>query len=132
LVKQSIVIHVFRQTQESACAWCGREVAAAAGPQLALPDTLALVCRECGQAHAPVLAALVQLAQVAERVGTIVRRNQYWIPLRAQLDVVHAAEGFSRALEEDSRRERLTVNLSCDVVNAPRPLPTVTKALVRP
>lgn len=130
-MKQSLVIHVFPQAQEAACAWCGRLVDAAAGPQLALPETLALVCGDCGRARAPVLAALIELAGVAGRVGAIVRRNQYWIPLKAQLDVVHAAEGFSQALEADARSTQLAVRLRGEALGAVHAAPAPPQGRAR-
>jgi hypothetical protein len=52
------------------------------------------VCSECGKKHAPTLAALVDLAGVAERVGRI-GRHTLVPPLGALLELARAAENYS-------------------------------------
>jgi hypothetical protein len=84
------------QEGQDACALCGKGVTLAAGPRLVRADSLAPVCRECGKQHAPPLAALLDLTQIAERVGCI-SRHTLVPPLEALLDLAHAADGFTEA-----------------------------------
>ncbi len=80
------------------CGICGRPTDAPAGTQLVVAETGALVCPECGQAHAPSLAALVALADTAGRVGKI-GRHSVFPPLSALLDLASAAEKYSSAAQ---------------------------------
>jgi hypothetical protein len=52
------------------------------------------VCRDCGKSHAPALAALLDLAHVADRVGRI-GRHMLVPPLDALLDLARAAENYN-------------------------------------
>jgi hypothetical protein len=81
-------------TSADPCALCGTRTNPAAGPRLALADSLAVVCRPCGKKHAPSLAALLDLAQVAERVGRI-GRHTVVPPMGALLDLARAAEDYT-------------------------------------
>ena len=54
------------------------------------------MCAACGRKHAPDLAALVNLASAAERVGRM-ERNSVFPPLTALLDLASAAERYSTA-----------------------------------
>jgi hypothetical protein len=85
------------QDAQDECALCGKFVALAAGPRLVCAESWAAVCRECGKQYAPPLAALLELTQTAERVGSI-SRHTLVPPLEALLDLAHAADGFSQVL----------------------------------
>jgi hypothetical protein len=85
------------------CGVCHQPTTLEPGPQVAVAESLAPVCRGCGAKHAPAETALLDLARCAVRVGTIARHNTYWIPLRAQLDLVHTAEHFAYALTEHKK-----------------------------
>jgi hypothetical protein len=76
------------------CGICGQGIANSTGPHLFLADKEAVVCNSCGKKHAPSLAALLALAQVARRVGTI-GRHTLVPPLEALLDLAHAAEDYT-------------------------------------
>lgn len=80
----------------TACACCGGRTVPAEGPHLARADTLAVVCHECGKKHDPALAALLELASVAQRVGTI-GRHHVSPPMTALLDLARAAENYTCA-----------------------------------
>jgi hypothetical protein len=54
------------------------------------------VCQNCGRKHAPSLAALVGLADAAERVGRM-GRHTVFPPLTALLDLASAAEKYASA-----------------------------------
>jgi hypothetical protein len=54
------------------------------------------VCQDCGRKHAPSLAALVGLANAAERVGRM-GRHTVFPPLTALLDLASAAEKYATA-----------------------------------
>ena len=84
------------------CVLCGNKVGLAGGPRLFLDDSSEAVCRECGKKHAPSLAALLDLAWVAERVGRI-GRHTLVPPLGALLDLARAAEDY---LESAPARRR--------------------------
>jgi hypothetical protein len=76
------------------CGLCARAVVATPGPQLGLAENLAPVCAECGRRHAPALAALVGLADAAERVSRVGRHGVF-PPLTALLDLASAAEKYA-------------------------------------
>jgi hypothetical protein len=63
---------------------------------------LAPACRECGKKHAPVLAALLDLAGTAKRVGRI-GRHTLFPPLTALLDLARAAEDYLHTSPQRSR-----------------------------
>jgi hypothetical protein len=87
------------------CGLCGGPAAAPAGMQLVREDTDEPVCPACGQQHAPSLAALVQLADTAERVGRI-GRHSVFPPLSALLDLASAAEKFLGAAAPPGTEEK--------------------------
>ena len=78
------------------CGLCGRPTDSAEGLRLFLEDGPAAVCHACGKQHAPSLVALLDLAQVAERVGRI-GRHTLVPPLGALLDLARAAEAYTSA-----------------------------------
>ena len=78
------------------CGLCGEACSAAPGHQLFMAEGEAPVCAACGRKHAPDLAALVNLASAAERVGRM-ERNSVFPPLTALLDLASAAERYSTA-----------------------------------
>jgi hypothetical protein len=78
------------------CGLCGQPAGAAAGTQLVTADGLQPVCLGCGRRHAPSLAALVQLANEAERVGRI-GRHTVFPPYTALLDLARAADNYTEA-----------------------------------
>jgi hypothetical protein len=77
-----------------ACALCGKNIVASAGPQLFQATTARIVCRTCGARHAPHLAALLDLAKVAERVGRICRHTLV-PPMNTLLELARAAEEYN-------------------------------------
>jgi hypothetical protein len=79
------------------CALCGKRIHPTGGPSLFLEEGAEeAVCRDCGRRHAPPLAALLELARVAERVGRI-GRHTLVPPLHALLDLARAAENYQEA-----------------------------------
>jgi hypothetical protein len=84
------------ETPTDACGLCGGQATAAGGPRLVMADRVGAVCRQCGRKHAPSLVALLDLAQVAERVGRI---GQHTLvpPLDALLDLARAAEDYTHS-----------------------------------
>jgi hypothetical protein len=77
----------------------------ASGPRLSLAETSAVVCRDCGKKHAPSLVALLDLAQVAERVGNI-GRHTLVPPLTVMIDLVQAAEDYSHSQRAPAKGRR--------------------------
>ena len=78
------------------CGSCGQLLTASAGNQLVVAGTSAPVCSECGRKHAPALAALVDLADAATRIGRI-GRHSVFPPLTALLDLACAAEKYAQS-----------------------------------
>jgi hypothetical protein len=76
------------------CAICRERSRASAGLRLLHGESFDIVCRNCGQARAPQLLALVDLARAAERVGKVCR---YLLvpPMESLLDLARAAEEYS-------------------------------------
>src|SRR4051794_35476143 len=89
-----LILHCKPTPTNGPCSLCGQPTSAPAGTQLVLADSLDPVCPDCGRKHAPALAALVNLAGAAERVGRI-GRHTVFPPLTALLDLARAAEDYS-------------------------------------
>jgi hypothetical protein len=85
------------------CGLCGKETSGDSGPRLYLVDREVGVCQGCGQQHAPSLVALLTLAKVAKRVGTI-GRHTVVPPMEALLDLARAAENFSFSMSGNARQ----------------------------
>ena len=98
-----LTIALQEATLTNGCALCGARASAGAGPHLVLVDGREGVCRECGRRHAPGLVALLDLAQVARRVGRI-GRHTLVPPLHALLDLARAAEHYTEAVPKECRR----------------------------
>src|SRR5262245_9022690 len=79
---------------EGPCSLCGRPTVAAAGLQLCQVETGFPVCPCCARKAAPALAALLNLAGPAERVGRITQ-HAVRPPLAALLGLARAAESFT-------------------------------------
>lgn len=84
------------------CALCQRTAPFPAGPALCLESGAEVVCRECGKKEAPSLVALLDLAEVAQRVGRIARHT-LTPSLETLLDLARAAENFSFATSDHDR-----------------------------
>lgn len=80
------------------CGLCGRLAEAPPGMRFVLADTSAPVCEECARRQAPPLAALVNLANAATRIGRI-GRHSVFPPLTALLDLASAAEKYVQTTE---------------------------------
>ncbi|HXG11941.1 MAG TPA: hypothetical protein VNK04_19450 [Gemmataceae bacterium] len=97
-----LMIQLHAESLTAPCSLCGQPVLFPAGPVLCLkPDGLP-VCRECGKRHSPALLALLDLADVAQRVGRVARHTL--VPsFETLLDLARAAENYTFASE--SRRQ---------------------------
>jgi hypothetical protein len=84
------------------CGICGQPTTAPAAPQLVVAETQQPVCPDCGRRLSPSLAALVQLATEAERVGRI-GRHTVFPPYTALLDLARAATDYSTTVPPPSR-----------------------------
>jgi len=98
-----LLIHLQRHASNPSCVLCGTKALQAAGPQLVEAESLEPVCRGCARRHAPALAALIDLACAAERVGRI-KRHTVFPPLASLLDLARAAEDYLHAAPHASRR----------------------------
>lgn len=83
------------EIQKEPCGVCGQLVSAPAGLQLLLYNNSAPVCADCGRKHAPALAALINLAEAATRIGRI-NRHSVFPPFTALLDLASAAEKYAQ------------------------------------
>jgi hypothetical protein len=79
---------------ESSCAICQGSLEQSEAPRLCLADDLSPVCKSCGKQHAPELAALLDLARTADRVGQI---GNYTLvpPLNSLLHLARVAEIYA-------------------------------------
>lgn len=96
-----LTIKLTEQTGADPCPLCGTSRPASEGPQLFVEDRA--VCRDCGQRHAPHLAALIDLANIAERVG---RTSRYIMtpPMEALLALARAAEDYTFSTFKSSQK----------------------------
>jgi hypothetical protein len=77
------------------CPSCGQHHhLASRGPRLFLETHADPLCRGCGKKLAPAMAALLDLAHTAERIG---RRSRHMLtpPMESLLDLARAAENYS-------------------------------------
>jgi hypothetical protein len=91
-----VILECQATAADAPCGCCGRQVQATAGARLILADTEAPICPDCARLHAPSLAALVNLADAADRVGRM-GRHSVFPPLTALLDLASAAERYTSA-----------------------------------
>jgi hypothetical protein len=89
-----LLLHYSPLPAEIACGLCGAPTLFEAGTQLVLAESQQPVCEACGKQHAPPLAALLQLANEAERVGRI-GRHTVFPPYTALLDLARAADNYA-------------------------------------
>jgi hypothetical protein len=92
----SIILRCCPTETNEVCGLCGEACTAPAGHQLFVAQSDTPVCAACGRKHAADLAALVNLASAAERIGRI-ERNSVFPPLTALLDLASAAERYATA-----------------------------------
>jgi hypothetical protein len=94
--------HVILQCQPIAlsapCGLCGQPTTTPPGTQLVVAGGHDPVCPDCGRKHAPTLAALVGLADAAERIGRM-GRHSVFPPLTALLDLASAAEKYTTTVQ---------------------------------
>ncbi len=92
---QDFTIRLCQTTHPHRCPVCEQPHALnAESPGLFLAAHNDPLCRGCGKKLAPAMAALVELAAAAERVG---RRSRHMLtpPLESLLDLARAAENYS-------------------------------------
>jgi hypothetical protein len=92
---QPCTIRLCDANHPHACPVCGRQhIRNAQGPGLFLEAHASPLCRGCGKKLDPAMAALLELATAAERVG---RRSRHMLtpPLESLLDLARAAENYS-------------------------------------
>jgi len=81
---------------DDTCAVCAGSLDGSSGMRLATAEGRQPVCPNCARKEAPALAALINLAQAAERIGKI-GRHTVTPPLSALLELARAAESYSSA-----------------------------------
>jgi hypothetical protein len=96
-------IHLESSSDDAPCVQCGQPMTSADGPRLVMADNSASVCRDCGRQHAPSLAALLDLARAAQRVGDV-GRHTLVLPMAALLDLARAAENYTHTAHEQRRK----------------------------
>jgi hypothetical protein len=82
------------------CGLCGEDLAPVLGVTLVQAADHSPVCPACAWEHAPSLAALARLADIATRVSKI-GRHTVFPPLTALLDLARAAEQYTATVAED-------------------------------
>ena len=90
-----VMLQCSSEATNEPCGICGRPAEASAGMRFVLAGTSAPLCQECGRRQAPPLAALMNLADAATRIGRI-GRHSVFPPLTALLDLASAAEKFAQ------------------------------------
>src|SRR5579859_968468 len=94
---QQCAIRLCDDSPPNVCPACGRpHDRNAPGPGLFLEAHADPLCRGCGKKLAPAMAALLDLALAAERVGRC-SRHMLTPPLESLLDLARAAEHFACA-----------------------------------
>lgn len=89
------------------CPLCDRPLRAGNGPGICLDSGSDQVCSRCAREEAPALAALLDLARTAERVGQI-GRHTLVPPLAELLNLAQAAENYNHAVKS-AEQTRSTV-----------------------
>lgn len=83
---------------EGECCRCGQQLHFDPGPRLVRADDHRPVCVRCGEQSSPALAALINLAGSAERVGRI-GRHTVIPPYASLIELARAAENYKDAAE---------------------------------
>lgn len=88
------IVRYGERAREGTCALCDKKVLQRPGPQFSLVQDQAAVCRECARTNAPVLCALLDLAEVAESVGRVSVHAPDRVPLEMLLALARASENY--------------------------------------
>jgi hypothetical protein len=90
---QHFTIRLCEEIHPACCPACGQHHHGPKGPRLFLESHADPLCRGCGKRMAPAMAALVELAHTAERVG---QRSRHLLtpPMESLLDLARAAENY--------------------------------------
>ncbi len=91
---QGYTIRLIEEAGHKSCPKCGQGYLGRTGLGLFAENHEQPVCRTCGKKGAPTMAALLDLALTAERVGKSCRRL-LTPPMASLLDLAHAAEAYS-------------------------------------
>ncbi|HZZ82268.1 MAG TPA: hypothetical protein VFE62_27470 [Gemmataceae bacterium] len=95
-VMDGYTIRIIEESGSKCCPKCGQASHGRGGLGLFAANHDQPVCRSCGKKGAPTMAALLDLAQTAERVGKTCR-VLLTPPMASLLDLAHAAEAYSSA-----------------------------------
>jgi hypothetical protein len=102
----SLVLHFRTESTQEPCQRCGQLATLGAGACVLDSSSLQPVCSGCTQREAPALAALLDLAREAERVGRISHHNHHrrlWVPMEALLALTRVAEKYFAVLSTSER-----------------------------
>lgn len=86
-----------------ACHCCGAAANWPQGPRVVDASTTQPMCRRCGRNRAPDLAALLDLAHIAEDVGRC-SRHLLTPPMKSLLELARAAESFATTTPAPRRK----------------------------
>jgi hypothetical protein len=87
-------IRLMDETEDACCPKCGKQYRGLCGLGLFTKEHEHPVCRSCARKCSPTMAALLDLAVTAERVGKSCR-HLLTPPMESLLDLAHAAENYS-------------------------------------
>src|SRR5688500_9323555 len=101
----ALILQHVSDAEDVVCAGCGRQTHLAAGVRLCVADPNGAICRECAGRQAPALAALVELARVAERIGRIQSHSSAGVPMESLLQLAWASEHYFLSSAAERRHE---------------------------
>ncbi len=91
---ERIILKIADEPGTAACTLCGEPTLWTKGPRLVTAENAATICRGCGKRHAAPLVALLDLANIADKVGRQCR-HLLTPPMESLLDLARAAENYS-------------------------------------
>src|SRR5687768_5096614 len=90
-----LVLAHWNSSQGSFCSFCDRNLSPGVGLGLRVTQEKKPVCLECGLLHAPILTALLELAQTAHRIGRVQGRTPLRVSMEALLELARVSERYS-------------------------------------
>lgn len=102
---QDFLLRHDQGSRSAICGICGCNAKSSPGPQLYRAEDNVPVCRQCGRNAAPKLGAIVDLADVALRVGRITCQQGVWVPLAMLVEMTRVCQYYHDLLANESRNK---------------------------